>query len=217
MITCGGVVLCGGQSTRMGVPKWSLPFGAETMLGRVVRLLREAATPVVVVAAPDQATPPLPREVAVVRDGRSGRGPLEGLLAGLSALPPSVDAAFATSCDVPLLQPQFVQRMIELLEASPVEMAVPECAGFCHPLAAVYRRGVVTTIEELLAADRLRPMFLFDALPTRRVQPAEWADVDPASASLENLNHPADYLRALALAGFAAPPELLARFTELGQ
>ena len=35
----GGIVLAGGKSTRMGVPKATLPFGPETMLQRVVRLL----------------------------------------------------------------------------------------------------------------------------------------------------------------------------------
>ena len=31
----GGIVLCGGQSSRMGRPKAWLPFGNETMLERL--------------------------------------------------------------------------------------------------------------------------------------------------------------------------------------
>ena len=38
----------------MGAPKLALPFGPETMLARVVRLLGEACRPIVVVAAPGQ-------------------------------------------------------------------------------------------------------------------------------------------------------------------
>ena len=38
-MTAGGIVLCGGKSTRMGRSKALLPFGPETMLQRVVRLL----------------------------------------------------------------------------------------------------------------------------------------------------------------------------------
>ncbi len=51
-ISAGGIVLCGGQSKRMGRPKAWLPFGGETMLERVVRLLSEVVHPIVVVAAP---------------------------------------------------------------------------------------------------------------------------------------------------------------------
>ena len=46
----------------------------------------EVARPIVVVAAPGQDVPPLPAEVAIVRDEEQGRGPLQGLAAGLQAL-----------------------------------------------------------------------------------------------------------------------------------
>ena len=41
----GGIILCGGRSTRMGTSKALLPFGAETMLQRVVRLLATVVSP----------------------------------------------------------------------------------------------------------------------------------------------------------------------------
>ena len=108
----GGVVLCGGSSRRMGRPKAWLPFGDEALLTRVVRLLSEAMEPVVVVAAAGQELPPLPPAVAVVRDEEPGRGPLQGLATGLKALPGQVEAAYLSSCDVPLLRPAFVRRLI---------------------------------------------------------------------------------------------------------
>src|SRR5437764_15154428 len=99
MASVGGIVLCGGQSKRMGRPKAWLPFGAELMLPRVVRLLGEAVAPLVVVAAPGQDVPALPPDVTIVRDEEKGRGPLQGLAAGLRALEGRADAAFASSCD----------------------------------------------------------------------------------------------------------------------
>ena len=192
----GGVVLCGGKSTRMGSPKALLPFGSETMLQRVVRLLGSVVSPLVVVAAPGQDLPELPAAIIVTRDEREGRGPLEGLRAGLKALPETLDAAYVTSCDVPLLVPAFVERMIELLADN--EIAVMEIDGFAHPLSAVYRRRTLPHVETLLAADRLRPVFLFDAVKTRRVQPTEMALVDPQLLTLRNLNTPQDYDEALA-------------------
>jgi len=185
----------------MGVPKASLPFGPETMLQRVVRLLGAVVAPVVVVAAREQELPELPPDVIVTRDEREQKGPLEGLRAGLTALPTSVDIAYVTSCDVPLLVPAFVSRMIELVADH--DIAVMEIDGFAHPLSAVYRRNTLPHVESLLAQDKLRPVFLFDAVRTRRVQPAEMTSVDPQLYTLRNLNTPEDYKVALSDAGLA--------------
>jgi molybdopterin-guanine dinucleotide biosynthesis protein A len=187
----GGIILCGGRSGRMGRPKAWLPFGGETMLQCVVSVVREVVDPVVVVAAPDQEIPLLPSEVETVRDEEEGRGPLQGLLAGLIALEGKVDAAYLSSCDVPLLQPAFVKRMIGLLGDNAI--AVPIVDSYPHPLAAVYRLLVRPKVEELLAANRLRPAFLFDALPTIRVSSDQLLDVDPQFLSLRNLNTPEEY------------------------
>src|SRR5438876_4827833 len=137
MLTIGGIVLCGGQSKRMGRPKAWLPFAGELMLQRVVRLLRQAVSPLVVVAAPEQEVPPLAAEIQIVRDEEKGRGPLQGLAAGLEALDGQAEAAYLSSCDVPFLQPGFVRRLIELLGDHAI--CVPHVDGFHHTLAAVYR------------------------------------------------------------------------------
>ena len=194
-MTCGGIVLAGGRSTRMGEAKATLPFGPETMLQRVVRLLGTTVAPIVTVAARDQELPVLPPDVIVARDEREGRGPLEGLRAGLQALPASVDAAYVTSCDVPLLQPAFVAHMLALLGGH--DIAVMEIDGFTHPLSAVYRRSVLPNVESLLAQDRLRPVFLFDAVRTRRVSPDEMRVADPDLRTLRNLNTREEYEDAL--------------------
>ncbi|MCG8449481.1 MAG: molybdenum cofactor guanylyltransferase [Pirellulales bacterium] len=204
----GAIVLCGGKSSRMGYPKAMLPFGQERMLQRVVRLVSTVVTPehIVVVAAPRQELPPLPREVTVAHDRREGRGPLEGLAAGLATLGKRVDAAYATSCDVPLLLPQLVVQMFELL--GDYDVAVPQDEKFHHPLAACYRVSVLQQVENLLAADRLRPQFLFDEVNTRKVPVEALRTVDAELASLRNLNTPDDYFQALELAGLPVMPGL---------
>ena len=191
----GGIILCGGKSTRMGTSKALLPFGPETMLQRVVRLLGAVVSPIVAVAAFDQVLPDLPADIIITRDEREGRGPLEGLRAGLKALPATVDAAYVTSCDVPLLVPGFVTRMFDL--CGDHDIAVMTIDGFTHPLSAVYRRAVLSQVEALLADDRLRPAFLFDKVRTRRVTPEEMMGVDPDLQTLRNLNTREEYEEAL--------------------
>ena len=188
----------------MGTSKALLAFGAETMLQRVVRLLSSVVSPIAVVAAAGQSLPDLPATVIVTRDEQQGRGPLEGLRAGLKALPRTVESAYVTSCDVPLLVPDFVRRMIELLTDH--DIAVMEIDGFPHPLSAVYRRSTLPHVEALLAQNRLRPMFLFDVVKTRRVRPAEMISADPELLTLRNLNTREDYLEALSIAGLPLNP-----------
>lgn len=201
----GAIILCGGRSSRMGRDKATLPFGPESMLQRVSRLVSDIVPRrnIVVVAAPGQALPELPPEIRIARDERQDRGPLEGLAAGLRVLDDRVDAAYATSCDVPLLVPGFIAAMFEFLGEH--DIAVPRDGEHHHPLAAIYRTSVLTNVQRLLDADRLRPRFLFDDVKTREVSMDELRSVDPKLLTLENLNRPDDYRAALSAAGFPPP------------
>jgi molybdenum cofactor guanylyltransferase len=198
-----GIVLCGGKSTRMGTSKALLDFGGETMLQRVVRLLGAVTSPIVVVAAADQALPPLPPAVTIARDEQEAQGPLEGLRVGLQALPETVDVAYVTSCDVPFLVPAFAQRMIEL--AADADVAVIDLDGLPQPLSAAYRRRtVLPEAVRLLTANRRRLTDLFDMVRTRHVSVTDVADVDSQLMTLRNLNSMDDYRKARVMAGLAS-------------
>ncbi len=201
----GAIILCGGKSSRMGRDKANLPFGPEAMLQRVVRILGQivSQSAIIVVAAEGQSLPKLPAEVLVARDQHPHRGPLEGLAAGLDSLPNDVEAIYASSCDVPLIQPHFVETMFSKLGKN--DVAVAYDGKFHHPLAAVYRPHVLTTIRRLLAENELRPRKLFAEVNTLVVDTAELQGVDPNLSTLLNLNCPEDYQQALQLAGFSIP------------
>ena len=125
---CAALVLCGGQSRRMGTPKEWLSVGNERMLQRIVRLVATVADPVAVVAAPGQSLPELPRSVAILYDAAKGRGPLEGLATGLAALPASVEFVFAIGADSPLLKPAWITWLVELIDEN--DLADPLCRRF---------------------------------------------------------------------------------------
>ncbi len=193
----GAIILCGGKSSRMGRDKATLPFGPELMLQRVVRLLSEEvdSSAIVVVSAMGQILPPLPPEIRVACDETPERGPLEGLAAGLKAMPNRVEAVYATSCDVPLMATRFVRAMFDHLGNH--EIAVPVEGQFHHPLAAVYRPRVLSVVQQLLTANKLRPRFLFDEVDTIEVDVESLRVCDPTLSTLMNLNHPEEYEAAL--------------------
>ena len=192
----GGIVLCGGQSTRMGTAKASLPFGGEPMVTRVARVLSTVVQPIIVVAAAGQELPTLGPMVRCVRDHRSQCGPLEGMRAGLVELQGAVDAAYVTGCDVPLLVPEFVTKLISYLEDH--DAAIPRTIQYWHPLSAIYRVTVLPYVEERLMAGKLRMQELVESLRVREVGADQLRDVDPVLDSLRNVNHPAEYRAALA-------------------
>jgi molybdopterin-guanine dinucleotide biosynthesis protein A len=190
----------------MGRDKATLQFGPEKMLQRVVRLIGSAVdlTNIVVVAAPDQTLPELPRTVSVAHDAEPYQGPLLGLATGLIVLAGRVDAVYVSGCDVPLLVPAFVDRMFELL--GDFEIAVPVDGRYHHPLAAVYRTTVLSHVKILLRTHRLAPRFLVGEVRTREIPVDELRDVDPTLGSLRNVNDPTDYDSGLTAAGFAPNP-----------
>jgi molybdenum cofactor guanylyltransferase len=200
-----GIVLCGGKSSRMGRPKLSLPFGTETMLARVVRIVGEVVSPVVVVAGAGQELPGLPAGTLIAVDEVPDQGPLGGLAAGLALLRGRVEAVYLSACDVPLLKPQFVNALIEALGRH--ELAVPWDGEYFHPLAAAYRLTVKSSVDRLIAESRLSIHRLAQECDARRVDVQELRSVDAELVSLRNVNSPDQYREALRTAGFAANDE----------
>ncbi len=186
----------------MGRQKLCLPFGPETMLQRTVRILGEVVSPIVVVAAPGQELPDLSDGILVARDERENLGPLEGLAVGLSTLRPIVDAAYASSCDVPLLKPSFVRWMIDALGSH--DLVIPRDGKYRHPLAAVYRTHLEDKAQALIAEKRMRPFFLAEECDARFVDVDELRTVDPMLSSLRNANTFEEYEAALQDAGFVS-------------
>ncbi len=199
----GGIILCGGKSTRMGRPKAWLPFGSEVMLQRMVRILSGVVSPIVVVAARGQDLPELPAGVEIARDEDESLGPRAGVGVGLTALSDRADAAYVSSCDAPLLSAAFVARVVAALEDH--DLAIPRDGQFYHPLAAVYRTRLLPAIRELVAAGRLRPVFLSERARAREITVAELRVADPELRSLRNVNTPEEYAAALKDAGLPGP------------
>jgi molybdenum cofactor guanylyltransferase len=200
------VVLAGGRSSRMGAPKAALEWHGSTLLRRTVGILARATSgPVVVVRASGQELPELPRGTEVVEDPRDGRGPVQGIAAGLAALGGRAEAAFVCSTDMPFLHPAFVRRVLRVLdEREGTDVVLPIARGYPQPLAAAYRVCLAEAAERLVKEDRLRPAFLFEECAVARLDDGALkedpvlAALDPDLDSVLNVNTPADYQQARA-------------------
>ena len=220
MADSAAIVLAGGRSSRMGSPKAALDWHGSTLLRRVTGIAgRVVPGPVVVVSAPGQSLPELAPSVELVTDAREGRGPLQGLAAGLAAIGDRAQIAYVSSTDVPLLHPRFVDHVLRRL-GDDVDIVLPEIGGYRQPLSAAYRVGLLSTVQELIAADKMRPAFLFERCRVLHLsgeamlEDRTLAALDPDLESVSNLNEPADYERAHAL---PAPEVKIRRFGPLAR
>jgi molybdenum cofactor guanylyltransferase len=207
MAKAAGVVLAGGRSSRMGAPKASLEWHGSTLLRRVTGVVaRGVDGPVVVVGARDQVLPEVEAHVEVVRDARAGRGPLQGLVAGLAAVADRADVAFVCSTDLPFLHVAFVRAVVRPLrdDGAATDVVLPVVHGYRQPLAAAYRTSLADQVDKLLAAGLRRPAHLLERCRVHRLDhDALLADralaaTDPELDSVVNVNDPEEYAAARA-------------------
>ena len=195
----------------MGTPKAALEWHGSTLLRRTVGIVaRATGGPVVVVRASGQNLPGLPKGTTVVDDPREGKGPVQGIAAGLGALRDQAESVFVTSTDLPFMHPAFVSRVLRVLDAPPdsgqrrdgPDVALPVARGYQQPLAAAYRTGLAELAEHLVKEDRLRPAFLFAECSVARLDETALltdpvlAALDPDLESVLNVNTPDDYRAA---------------------
>jgi len=218
MPSYAGVVLAGGRSSRMGAPKAALEWHGSTLLRRTVGVLaRGSGGPVVVARAPGQELPALPGDVEVVEDPHEGKGPVQGIAAGLAAIVGRADIAFVSSTDLPFLHPAFVRTVLRAVQDG-ADVGLPVARGYPQPLAAAYRANLAVAAARLVAQERLRPAFLFEHCVVRRLDEAALradpvlAALDPDLDSVLNINEPAEYQSARAR---PAPEVTVQRFGTL--
>jgi molybdenum cofactor guanylyltransferase len=201
-----GIVLAGGRSRRMGTSKTALEWHGSTLLRRAVGLVGRAVDgPVVVVRAPGQELAALPTGAEVADDAREGRGPLQGIAAGLTRIGDRAALVYVTGVDAPLLHPAFVRHVVRSLGPED-DVALPHAHGFAQPLAAAYRTAILPRLQALIAQERLDTRSLLAQLRVRELDEAalladaDVAALDPALDSLLNLNEPGEYESARARA-----------------
>lgn len=118
MFKVTGILLAGGQSSRMGTDKALLNVNGETVIERIVRLMSPSASNIIISVNDDEKYAFLGKEV--VHDRYPGQGPLSGLHAGLqaAATPWSIIAA----CDMPFVTEEVFRFLAQKAEEAAAVM-----------------------------------------------------------------------------------------------
>lgn len=184
-----GVVLAGGESTRMGVDKALLRVGDDTLVASAARRLK-AALREVVIADRGRGLVAGTRSV----DDAAVAGPAAGLLGAALAFPGR--PLLALACDLPAVP---VELLIYLAQLAPrADLVVPASgARRLEPLCARWGPRALARLEARAAAGRaaLHAVAASDDLVVRRVETSELARFGTPEALFRNLNTPADVAR----------------------
>ena len=179
------LILAGGKGLRLGREKAGVLLEGETLLGRAVRLARPLGEVWVV---GDGRPLPVPPGVRMVTDLFPGKGPLGALYTGLLLSPGPY--ALALACDMPFISPELLGYILSV--ASGYDAVVPRVGELLEPLHAVYSRGCLPVIRELLRQGKLSLLDVFPRVKVRYVEGREMGDTLP----FFNINTPQDLEKA---------------------
>ncbi len=186
-----GIILAGGDSSRMGTNKAFLRFGGTSLIERVLNVFMAQFDQTIIVTHDPERYKGF--RIRVFKDALDVKGPLTGIYTGL--LHSRSDHSFVTACDMPYLNPRLIAYMVDV--AGDFDAVVPLVNGLPEPLHAIYHRRNLPVILESLRSDDRRIARLFERIRVRYLTDNEITYYDPERRSFMNLNTPAEYKEAL--------------------
>ena len=190
-------ILAGGRARRFGGrPKLLLPLGDRRIVDRLLAVLGAVVDQVFIVAN-DRATY-AGLGVSVHPDVLGGAGPLGGVHAALRRSRSS--RTLVVAGDMPFLSTAFLDHLWRAGRSA--EVAIPRTDDGYQPLCACYQASCASLIERRIAAGTLRTSGAVDAMRRHEMGADVIAPFDPDGTLFFNVNTPADYARALAIAAY---------------
>ncbi|MDP9699961.1 molybdopterin-guanine dinucleotide biosynthesis protein A [Paenibacillus intestini] len=191
-----GIILAGGLSSRMGTNKALLELNGSAVLTHINNAIRPTVSRILVATGSSEAIYSAlgDKDFECVQDVYTGKGPLAGLHAALSAS--QTEWNLLSACDMPLLQTSFFNGMKRLAVQYPTYNAiVPRVEGRIHPLAGLYHRHVLPELEQCLIHDRLRVIRWLEEIDCHfsEIDELEQVGIEHPALQLSNMNTPEEF------------------------
>ena len=186
MLTVSGIVLAGGQSSRLGMDKSFVNVNGQSLIEQIVAKLARLSDDVIIVANSPEKYHHL--EVRVVGDIYPGKGALGGIYSGLKSA--ANTHSLVVACDMPFLDLNLLRYMILLARGH--DVVIPRVRGLPEPLHAIYSKSCLEPIDRLLARGGLKIIDFFPEVRVRYVEEDEVDIFDPQHLSFFNVNVPGD-------------------------
>jgi molybdopterin-guanine dinucleotide biosynthesis protein A len=178
-----GLVLAGGQSSRMGEDKGRMRYRGETQALRCLRLLKGLGLPSFLSIRDGQWPEAETRDLPVLYDQFENAGPLCGMLTAMQRFPEA--SWLVVACDLPLLGADVLENLLQGRKIQKMATAYrsSEEPDFPEPLCAIYENSIRMRFYEALALGMACPRKVLLQSNTALLEP-----IDPLA--LTNVNNP---------------------------
>ena len=193
-----GVILAGGKSRRMGLDKATLKIGNKLLIDFPLKTLSHIFTEILIVTSATQILTLKPflkdRDgIRLVTDLIPDHGALGGIYTALNySRTPYV---FVCACDMPFLNPLFIQYMVNL--TNNYDVIIPKSSKMLETLHAIYKKTCLEVIKQFLSQDRNKIIEFFPAVSVYKVLEGFIRAYDENEKMFQNLNTPEELKGAL--------------------
>lgn len=179
-----GFILAGGKSSRMGTNKAMLEINNESMLKRMIGLIKPFC---LYIAISGEGAGYVDFNVEIIPDFFTGYGPIAGLYSSLKHSP--TEWNLMVSVDSPFLNKELIDLLLE--NAGPFDCIIPQHSNGVEPLIGLYHKRALPAMEKQMELGDYKLSRLLSALNTNFVDCDYLVKKYPRL--FMNLNYPEDY------------------------
>ena len=194
------IILCGGQSRRMGKDKGSLIIKDKPMIKYILSTLNNEIDEVIIVLNDNKRIDKYMEfinpedysyKLKFVEDKIKNKGPISGILTGLENI--SSEYAIVFPCDNPFVTKNTIQTLFNEITCN-IQAVVPyhdpeNKLKTSEPLHSIYNKNIIPLIDNLILNDSLHIKGIIEKIDTKFVL------IDNEKIlkkEFRNLNHPED-------------------------
>ena len=174
------IILCGGQSRRMGRDKGSMIIQDKPMIKHILSTLNHEINEVVIVLNNQERIDRYSKfinptdytyTITFVEDEIKGKGPMPGIMTGLSHI--KGEYALILPCDSPYVSKNYITTIFSQIDEK-YQAVVPyhdeeNKLKTSEPLHSIYDKSIIPIIEDLVNEDVLHIKGLISKIDTKFV------------------------------------------------
>jgi molybdopterin-guanine dinucleotide biosynthesis protein A len=182
-----GIILAGGNNSRMGVNKALLEIDGKRLIDNILDVYQKIFSEMIIVTNDPLYYTEFPNTI-VVSDIYKGKGSLGGIYTGLFYA--ANDYSFVTACDMPFLNKDFILYMIEQIGKR--DIIVPELPEGFQALHAIYSRRCLPAIKKMILSDKLKIVGLYKEMRLLKITEEKIKLFNKNGNIFTNINTPDD-------------------------